>query len=402
MAFSRTVAHATAADGTFSAAGAAAWDGVGAHTPAVTDATSGGIPYFSSTTAEACSALLAQYGVVIGGGAGTAPFTDGTNLLYTTASGPRLQVGSGGGASAGLIMGYSGASGYGDLWSTAVGTLTQSNYLLAGNGSDLLLNAPITSGTIYFSHSNTARMSLPGTAGSGPAITAGTATTNVAALSVTRTNNNAAVETGVKFAFTDTTSAAGFLPFQVLGGASATTNLLSVGKGGTVTLNTSPTITWPSGSNLTLGGDGNSGVIFKGWNTQTAGQPLVWNLEFSSGVIKFLANGYSGAVNTESADGRLSFYTSASGTAGGTATSLEQLRILNIASANRYITLAGSNGGNPTIGVSAGSLAITPATVFASSVDAVSYKVGGAAGADFGPGVVTSITVVKGIITAIS
>jgi hypothetical protein len=38
-----------------------------------TSATSGGIPYFSSTSAEASSGLLTQYAVVIGGGAGTAP-----------------------------------------------------------------------------------------------------------------------------------------------------------------------------------------------------------------------------------------------------------------------------------------------------------------------------------------
>lgn len=70
------------------------------------------------------------------------------------------------------------------------------------------------------------------TAGQGVTVAAGTATTDVPALSVTRTNNNAAVATGVKFTFTDTTSAAGFLPFQVLGGASGVTNLLSTTKAG--------------------------------------------------------------------------------------------------------------------------------------------------------------------------
>jgi hypothetical protein len=35
-------------------------------------------------------------------------------------------------------------------------------------------------------------------------------------------------------------------------------------------------------------------------------------------------------------------------------------------------------------------------------VDAASYKVGGVAGVDFGPSAVASITVVKGIVTAIS
>jgi len=46
----------------------------------------------------------------------------------------------------------------------------------------------------------------------------------------------------------------------------------------------------------------------------------------------------------------------------------EQVRVLATASATRYITLSGSNGGNPTISTSAGSLAITPAVVMASTL----------------------------------
>ncbi len=135
-------------------------------TPAVSGATSGGIPYFDSATSEASSALLAQYGVVVGGGAGAAPAT-----------------------SSGLTFG--GAA-----------------------------------------------------AGTGLAIAAGTATTDVAAFSLTRTNNNAAVATGVKWTFTDTTSAAGFLPFQILGGSAGTTNLFSVSKLGALsTTNGVDTIT---------------------------------------------------------------------------------------------------------------------------------------------------------------
>ena len=101
MAFSLSVAitataeHATASDGTFSAAGATAWNGTGAHSVAgsgtlsVVDATSGGVPYFSSTTAIGTSALLASGGVVIGGGAGAAPST--TNITVTS-SGNILNV----------------------------------------------------------------------------------------------------------------------------------------------------------------------------------------------------------------------------------------------------------------------------------------------------------------------
>ena len=177
MAFERK--HLTAADGTFSATGATEWDR--AH--AIVDAVSGGIPYFSSTTAEGTSALLASGGVVLGGGDG---------------------------------------------------------------------NPPLTS----------TKLSESSTAGAGLTIAAGTATTDVAALSITRTNNNAAVATGVKFTFTDTTSAAGFLAFQVLGGGAGSTNLFSVDKNGTVT---SPTFVGSNnlstGGALYMGSDSGLGVV---------------------------------------------------------------------------------------------------------------------------------------------
>ena len=70
MAFSRP--PVTAANAAFGPLGAAAWAaGFG-----VSGATSGGIPYFSSATSEASSALLAAADPVLGGGAGTAPYTD--------------------------------------------------------------------------------------------------------------------------------------------------------------------------------------------------------------------------------------------------------------------------------------------------------------------------------------
>lgn len=50
-------------------------------------------------------------------------------------------------------------------------------------------------------------------------------------------------------------------------------------------------------------------------------------------------------------------------TTGGT-----QLQVLDTASASRNVTITGSNGGNPTINVTAGALAVTPATVFSSSL----------------------------------
>jgi hypothetical protein len=45
-----------------------------------------------------------------------------------------------------------------------------------------------------------------------------------------------------------------------------------------------------------------------------------------------------------------------------------QFEILDTVSANRRITVTGSNGGNPTLSTTAGSLAITPAVVMASAL----------------------------------
>lgn len=57
-------------------------------------------------------------------------------------------------------------------------------------------------------------------------------------------------------------------------------------------------------------------------------------------------------------------------TLGFTTSAGTQFQVLNTASASRNITITGSNGGNPTVNVTAGSLAITPATVFASTISA--------------------------------
>lgn len=54
----------------------------------------------------------------------------------------------------------------------------------------------------------------------------------------------------------------------------------------------------------------------------------------------------------------------------------EQVRIVHTASATRYITLTGSNGGNPTISTSAGDLAITPNIVVAGSATVIGNIVG--------------------------
>lgn len=52
-----------------------------------------------------------------------------------------------------------------------------------------------------------------------------------------------------------------------------------------------------------------------------------------------------------------------------TNTTTDQVKVIHTASATRQVTMTGSNGGNPTIGTTAGSLAITPAVVGAAAID---------------------------------
>ena len=79
----------------------------------------------------------------------------------------------------------------------------------------------------------TAKLTESTTAGAGLTIAAGTATTDVNALSVTQTWNAAGVVfEGFKVTITDTASNSSSLPVQVLGGAAGTTALFSVDKQG--------------------------------------------------------------------------------------------------------------------------------------------------------------------------
>ncbi len=151
----------------------------------VSDAVSGGIPFFSSATTEGTSALLAANAVVLGGGAGAAPLTS-------------------------------------------------------------------------------SKLSESSTAGGGLVVAAGTATTDVELSSFSRTNNNAAVVRGFEITFTDTLSAAGFLPFHVIGSANGARTLFSVGKTGFLTF----------GNGFTTGqstfGTSSNGDITGGSGTNTA------------------------------------------------------------------------------------------------------------------------------------
>lgn len=83
----------------------------------------------------------------------------------------------------------------------------------------------------------------------------------------------------------------------------------------------------------------------------------------SSGVSLFPTGG----------DANITAFFTSRGTGGHTfqtniASPVVQLQVLHTASANRNITVTGSNGGSPTINTTAGTLAIAPGTVFGSSI----------------------------------
>lgn len=146
---------------------------------------------------------------------------------------------------------------------TAAGRLTPTRY----NQGCSVAGLSATSGAVLFSTDATTLAqstgllwNTSGAAGEGLAIAAGTAITDVAAFSLTRTNNNAAVATGVKWTFTDTSSAAGFLPFKILGGAAGTTNLFSISKAGEIVIPQSTT------AGITLGSGTNAWSMFQAFN----------------------------------------------------------------------------------------------------------------------------------------
>lgn len=80
------------------------------------------------------------------------------------------------------------------------------------------------------------------------------------------------------------------------------------------------------------------------------------NIQGGTGDVLFFPDGSSSNVNLNiysKGTGSIKFYTNA-------AAPFQQVTILDTANATRQVTITGSNGGNPTIGTSAGNLAITP------------------------------------------
>lgn len=128
-----------------------------AHT--VSGVTSGGIPYFDSTTSEASSALLASGGIVIGGGAGAAPATDaGLTWKANGTAGEGLV--SAAGTATTDVKSYSGTQ----TWNNAAVTFTAFKQNItdsASNAASLLMDLQVGAAS-KFSVKKTGMIVLPG------------------------------------------------------------------------------------------------------------------------------------------------------------------------------------------------------------------------------------------------
>ena len=165
------------------------------------------------------------------------------------------------------VTGDAGAS-IGD--SVGGGTATRVLYLDTGpvlansanltfDGTSLTAGGFITTGT-FRGGSTGGTLAMSNTAGAGATIAAGTATTDVRPLTITGTWNAAGVTfEGILYTITDTASAAGSLAMQILGGASGTTNLISVSKAGLVT--TGASVLAHGATAIPAGGTAGAGLL---------------------------------------------------------------------------------------------------------------------------------------------
>ena len=69
--------------------------------------------------------------------------------------------------------------------------------------------------------------------------------------------------------------------------------------------------------------DVNGSSIFRSWSSMSAGFPFSWN----SVDGQYVANGFASAINTETSDGAMAFFTAPSGSSGASASFTERMRI---------------------------------------------------------------------------
>jgi len=134
--------------------------------------------------------------------------TLGTDVVLSRYAAKQLLIsgdGTGATTNAGWIIGYGGLSGVSNIWSSTLETPNSNNVAISISDSTTGIGA---ANIVNIGVNGVLKASFSGTAGAGPSITAGTATTDVNALNITQTWNNAAVVfTGLKQVTTRTAQA---------------------------------------------------------------------------------------------------------------------------------------------------------------------------------------------------
>lgn len=182
--------------------------GGGSVVPVATCSTPGGVIYasagaftcntnFTTNGAGAVSASASVTSPIVqsagnlsirSGGASTDAATVANNLFTFNGA---TTVGSGTTTSAGLVIDYLGISGYGALYPTGV-TRNTTNFALATNGTDTILNAP--SGSVKIGVANANQLTYNGTSltGANNTVSLGVSGGAFSGLAGTNTNNSAA------------------------------------------------------------------------------------------------------------------------------------------------------------------------------------------------------------------
>lgn len=142
------------------------------------------------------------------------------DLYVTRYAAKQLMIsgdGTGATTNAGVILGYGGSSNSA-IYSSLVTPSGTTNSMLNGTATTTALNA---TNNVYITVSDTTKFTQTVTAGAGPSITAGTATTDVNALNITQTwNEGSTAFTAIELNVTNTASGASYLMDLQVGGTS--------------------------------------------------------------------------------------------------------------------------------------------------------------------------------------
>lgn len=300
---------------TGNASGTAATVTGAAQTAITSVGTLGGLTVTAAPTFSAMTSGRVHY-------SGTAGLlTDSANLLFSATgspgTGPMFTVGSGATTSAGMSIGEV-SSNLAAIWLTGSGAPTTTNYFISGldagggGATTMAINSagsPVlawrVSGVTKFSINNSTtdtyfdgaaassivhfrvdgnndKLTLYGTAGRGPDITAGTATTDVNGLSLTHTLNGAVVFSTIKSNVTVTSQTAGSLhlnlqrsgttQFGVTNGAASTGTQVRTAQA------TAPTCSSNCGTSPSVAGsDTAMTVTMGGTGSPTSGFVITFN-----------------------------------------------------------------------------------------------------------------------------